>query len=173
MKKYIIFLFALLCIFNLNAEHISNKKSNPKYKNLKVYAKVLKRYGNTNLYLAQIDIVNTGSSSVSFWEETSDYAWIFSFTAAGISFVNKCGRLYYEKKIAKIPLLKSIQRKVDVLPHSKYIIKTQFYINNKERFLKTNRNLRLTFIYNDANLNFMQDDMRPKIISENVIDYKW
>lgn len=173
MKKYIIFIFALFFIINSKAEHISSKRSNPNYKNLKVYAKVLKRYGNTNLYLAQIEIVNTGSNSVSFWEETTDYAWIFSFTAAGVSFVNKYGRLYYEKKITKIPIQKSIQRKVKVLPHTKYIIKTQFYINNKERFLKTNGNLRLTFFYNDADLNFMEDDMRPKIISENVIDYKW
>jgi len=31
----------------------------------------------------------------------------------------------------------------------------------------------LEFYFNDANLGFMEDPMCPRIISENVIDYKW
>ena len=174
MKKYFIFLFALFCILNLNAEgHRSNRRSNPNYKNLKVYVKVLERYGKSDCYLAQIDIVNTGNSSVSFRETTYGYTWIFGFTAGGIMFITEDGRLYYEKKLTNIPPRKAIDKKVRILPHAKYTIKTQFYIKNRELFLRTNKNLRLEFYFNDANLGFMEDPMCPRVLSENIIDYKW
>jgi hypothetical protein len=174
MKKYFIFLFTLFCILNLNAEgHRSNRRSNPNYKNLKVYVKVLERYGKSDCYLAQIDIVNTGNSSVSFRETTYGYSWIFGFSAGGVMFITEDERLYYEKKRTDIPTVKGVEKKVRILAHSTYTIKTKFYIRNRELFLKTNKNLRLEFHFNDANLGFMEDESRPKIISENIIEYKW
>ena len=174
MKKCFIFLFVLICILNINAEgHRSIRRSNPNYKNLKVYVKVLERYGLSDCYLAQIDILNTGNSIVSFRETTYGYTWIFVFTAGGIKFITEDERLYYEKKIADIPPKKGVDKKVRILPHTKYSIKTQFYIRNRELFLKTNKDLRVVFLYNDANLGFGEDVTVPKIISENVIDSKW
>ena len=174
MKKYFLFLFGLFCIFNLNAEgHRSNRRSNPNYKNLEVYVKVLERYGTSECYLAQIDIVNTGNSIVSFRETTYGYTWIFVFTAGGIKFVTEDERLYYEKKIADIPPKKGVDKKVRILSHAKYSIKTQFYIRNRELFLKTNKDLRVVFLYNDANLGFGEDVTVPKIISKNKIDFNW
>ena len=80
---------------------------------------------------------------------------------------------YYEKKLTNIPPRKAIDKKVRILPHAKYTIKTQFYIKNRELFLRTNKNLRLEFYFNDANLGFMEDPMCPRVLSENIIDYKW
>jgi len=174
MKKYFIFLFALFCTINLSAEGPrSTRKSNPNYKNLKVYVKVLEHYGKSDYYLAQIDIVNTGNSSVFFREPTYGYSWIFVFSAAGVKFINKYERLYYEKKITYIPSVKGGEKKVRISAHASYTIKTEFYINNRELFLRTNKNLRVVFLYNDANLGFMEDESRPKIISENAIDFRW
>jgi len=174
VKKYFIFLFALFCTLNLSAEGPrSTRKSNPNYKNLKVYVKVLERYGKSDFYLAQIDFVNSGNTPVSFRETTYGYSWIFGFTAGGVRFVNKYERLFFEKKITYIPPTKGSDKITRISPHAKYIIKTQFYINNKVLFLKTNKNLRVEFHFNDANLGFMEDETCPRIISENVIDYKW
>jgi len=174
MKKYYIILIVFFCILNLYGEgHRSNRSSNPNYKNLKLYVKVLERYGRSNCYLAQIDIVNSGNTSVSFRETTYGYSWIFGFTAGGVRFVNKYERLFFEKKITYIPPTKGSDKITRISPHAKYIIKTQFYINNKVLFLKTNKNLRVEFHFNDANLGFMEDETCPRIISENVIDYKW
>lgn len=174
MKKYFILLFVLFCIPNLNGEgHRSNRRSNPNYKNLKVYAKVLKQYGKSDCYLAQIDIVNIGNSIVSFRETTYGYSWIFVFTAGGIKFITEDERLYYEKKITEISPKRGVDKKVTILPHTTYTIKTKFYIRNRELFLKTNKNLRVVFLYNDANLGFEEDVTVPKITSENTIDYKW
>jgi len=174
MKKYFLFLFGLFCIFNLNAEgHRSNRRSNPNYKNLEVYVKVLERYGTSECYLAQIDILNTGNSTVYFWKTPYDYSLIFGFTAGGIRFIDKNERLYFENKIKYLPPQKATNIKTVILPHTKYTIKTQFYITKKELFLKTNRNLRMEFHFNDANLGFKEDESCPRIISENVIDFKW
>jgi len=174
MKKYFIFLFALLCFLNINADgHRSNRRSNPNYKNLKVYVKVLERYGKSDCYLAQIDIVNTGNSTVSFRETTYGYTWIFGFTAGGVKFITEDERLYYEKKITYIPPRKGVDKIVRILAHSTYTIKTKFYIRNRDLFLKTNKNLRLEFHFNDSNLGFMEDESRPMVISENTIEYKW
>jgi len=174
MKKYFIFLFVLFCILDLNAEgHRSTRKSNPNYKNLKLYVKILERYGKSDCYLTQIDIVNTGNSSVSFHENATAYSWIFGFTAAGIRFVHADEHLYFEKKLIFQPPTKVIDRIVRILPHNKYVIRTQIYLQNRKRFLETNKNLRLEFSFNDANLGFMEDESRPRIISANIIDYKW
>jgi len=133
----------------------------------------LEHYGKSDYYLAQIDFVNSGNTPVSFRETTYGYSWIFGFTAGGVRFVNKYERLFFEKKITYIPSTKGVDKKTSISPHAKYIIKTQFYINNKVLFLKTNKNLRVEFHFNDANLGFMEDVTCPRIISENVIDYKW
>jgi hypothetical protein len=174
MKKYFIFLFALFFIFDLKAEgHRSPRKSNPNYKNLKLYVKVLERYGKSDCYLTQIDIVNIGNSSVSFHEIATEYSLIFGFTAAGIRFVDADEHLYFEKKLIFQPPEKAIDRMVRILPHNKYIIKTQIHIKNRKRFLETNKNLRLEFHFNDANLGFKEDESCPRVISENIINYRW
>jgi hypothetical protein len=174
MKKYLIFLFTLFCIFNLKAEgHHSNRISSPNYKNLKLYVKVLERYGKSDFYLAQIDIVNTGNSTVTFWEPTYGYSWIFVFSAAGVKFKNQDEHQYTNKKITYLQPIKGVNKKIKIFEHTTYKIKAEFYIHNRELFLKTNKNLRVVFLYNDANLGFMEDENRPKIISENTIDFKW
>jgi len=174
MKKHFIFLFVIFCILDLNAEGPrSTRKSNPNYKNLKLHVKILERYSKSDCYLAQIDIVNTGNSTVSFYENATDYSWIFGFTAAGIRFVHADEHLYFEKKLIFNPPTKVIDKIVRILPHNKYIIRTQIYLQNRKRFLETNKNLRLEFHFNDANFGFLGDESCPKIISENLIDCKW
>jgi len=123
--------------------------------------------------MAKIEIVNTGNRTVSFWKSTNGYSWIFSFSAEGVKFIDKYERLYYEKKITRLPPQKVAEKKVRILPHDKCVMKIQFYINNRKLFLKTNRNLRVVFLYNDANLGFMEDVSVPKITSENTLNYKW
>lgn len=164
-------LVAILCIFNLAGEEISNRHANPNYKNLKVYAKVLESTEKNDFYLIQIDIVNKGDSPVSFWETKSLYNWIFAFSATGILFVNEKERLFFEKKITNIPTISEVREKISILPLQKYTIKTQFFIKDRIRFLKTNNNLRVIFIFNDADLQFMED--MKQITSENSLDYKW
>jgi hypothetical protein len=171
MKKYIIFIIILFLVFYSKAENISDRHANPNYKNLKVFAKVLERFDESNFYLLQIDILNTGSSTVYFWESTSVYGWIFAFSAVGILFINENERLYFEKKIPNIPAIHEIYKKVSIASQQKYTIKTQFYIYNKEKFLRTNNNFRVIFNFNDANLAFMEDI--KQIICEDSIVYKW
>ena len=174
MKRYIFFLLVLINIFHLNADGFhSDRRSNPNYKNLIMYVKVLQRYDKSDFYLAQIDFENTGNSTVSFWETISGYNFIFTFCAYGITFLNIDQRQYIEKKMTGSPERLFVNKRTDILPHSKYTIKTQIYIFNRERFLKTNKSLRLEFYFNDANLAFMEDSMCPKIMSEDTIDYKW
>jgi len=170
MKKSLIFLIALHSILFSNAEGFPTRKSKQNSKNLKVYAKVLEHYGKSDFYLAQIDIVNLGDSTVSFWETTSCYDGIFAFSSAGILFINENDRLYFEKKIPEIPAIHQINKKVNILPHQKYTIKTQFYIKNRKRFLETNNDLRVIFLLNDANLEFMED---IKQIPSDTINYNW
>jgi len=171
MKKYILLLMTLLYVFYLNAEDISNRHANPNYKSLKVFTKVLERSGESDFYLLQIDIVNIGDSIVSFWEKKSSYSWTFAFTAAGILFINENDRLYFEKKISNIPAISEVYKKVSILPHQKYTIKTLLFIKDRVRFLKTNKNLRVIFIFNDAKLQFMED--MKQITSEDSLKYKW
>ena len=173
MKTYLISVIALLLIFNSNAVYSSEGQSNLNYKNLKVHLKVLEHYRNSDIYLAQIDFDNTGDSAVAFWETTSNYAWIFSFSAYGIIFINQNQRINIENNITDSKSQSAVRIKTNILPHTRYTIKTQLFIFNKDRFIKTNKKLRLEFYYNDANLEFMQDQMCPKIISQDTIDYKW
>jgi len=170
MRKILILLFALLSIFTSNAEGFPTRKSKQKYKDLKVYAKVLERDGKSDFYSIQIDIVNTGNSTISFLEESSSYCWTLAFSAAGIIFVNKNERLYFEKKIPNIPTVTEVEKKVSILPHQKYRIKTQFYIRNRKRFLETNQKLRIIFIFSDANLLLHEDMIQ---ILSDTIKYKW
>jgi len=171
MKKHIIILTTLFLVFYTNAENISNSHANPNYKNLKVFAKVLERSGVSDFYLLQIDIVNRGDSTIFFWERPSCYDWNFAFSATGILFVNENERLYFEKKIPSIPSIIEIRKKVSISPHQMYTIKTQIYIKDRERFLKTNNNLRVIFIFNDASLQFMEDI--KQIACEDSIKYNW
>lgn len=172
MKKYIIFLLTFACLLNLHAEFTSNRRSNPNYKDLKVYVKVIKHYKNSNFYLTQIEIQNKGKHSISFWE-TSNYAMIFGFTAGGIEFVSQNQPVINKNKIPDIVIQRSKDRKVRIMPNGKYFIKARFYIHNRKLFLKTNNNLRVIFLFNDANLGFSEDVMSPKIISKNIFDYNW
>lgn len=174
MKKFFTLLFALFCICHLNADGFhSDRRSNPNYKNLIMYVKILERYDKSDFYLAQIDFENTGNSTVSFWETTSCYAFMFTFCAYGICFLDKGQRQYIEKKMTG-PLEQSfVKIRTDILPHAKYTIKTQIYIFNRDRFLKTNKSLRVEFRFYDANLEIMEDSMSPSIMSEDTIDYKW
>jgi hypothetical protein len=171
MKKYIMLLSILLYVLYLNAENISNRHANPSYKNIKVFTKVLGRSGDSDFYSLQIDIMNTGDSTISFWETPSSYDWIFAFSAVGILVINENERLYFEKKTPNISTINEIRKKVSISPHQMYTIKTLLYIKNRVRFLKTINNLRLIFIFNDANLQFMEDI--KQIICEDSIVYKW
>jgi hypothetical protein len=174
MKKYFIFLFALFCTLNLNAEGPrSRRKSNPNYKNLKLYVKLLEHYGKSDFYLAQIDIVNSGKNFIAFWENPDDYSQQLSFSAGGVCFVNKSFYQYYEKYKTYLPGQRVNLRKVGILPHARYRIKMPFYIFNKKSFLKSNKNIRVCLLYSDANLNYFEDESLPNIISENTINYKW
>ena len=121
--------------------------------------------------MIQIDIVNTGNSTISFLEKASSYCWTFAFSAAGILFINENERLYFEKKIPDIPSIREVEKKIRILPHQKYTIKTQVFIKDRERFLKTNNNLRVIFMFNDANLQFMED--MKQIICKDSIEYSW
>jgi len=127
----------------------------------------------SNFYLSQIEIVNTGNNYVAFWADANNYSLIFDFSARGVWFVNENARQYYKKNKGKLPSQKVFQRRVGILPHSKYIIKTQIYIYNKEQFLKSNKNLRIQFFFYDAYLAYGEDVSRPSVISENTIDYNW
>jgi len=174
MKKVIFFIFALFCMFNLSAEGIpSPRKSNPNYKNLKVYAKVLQRYGKSNYYQIQIDIVNTGDKSLSFWQDIAAPNWSFALYAGGVWFVNKHERQCHEKGLTYKHVQNVDYKKIRIIPHAKYTTKQEFLINNKGTFLNSFKTLRLVFYFNDANLRFMEDESHPKIMSENTIEYKW
>jgi len=174
MKKHFIFLFALFCILNLNAEgHRSNRISNPNYKSLKVYAKILERYGQHGFYKIQIDIINTGKSTVSFWETTSSYGCIFAFSAASVMFVNENERLHIEQNLKAVPEINKPDVKRTIKPKQKYTIVTLIYIRNRPKFMATNKDFKVYFLFNDADLLFLEDTNCPKIISENIIYYKW
>lgn len=161
-------------MFNLSAEGVhSPRKSNPSYKNLKVYAKVLQRYGKSNYYQIQIDIVNTGDRSLSFWQDIAAPNWSFALYAGEVWFVNKKERECHEKGLTYKLVQNVHYRKIRILPHAKYTTKQELIINNKETFLKSFKTLKLVFYYNDANLRFMEDESHPKIMSENTIKYNW
>lgn len=174
MKKVISFVVALFFISSLSAEGlVSTRKSNPNYKYLKVYAKVLQRYGNSSYYQIQIDIVNTGDKSLSFWQDMTTPYWSFSLTAGEVWFIYKKERQCYEKGIKYKPAQLGGLRKIRILPHAKYTTFQEFFIESKETFLKTNKDLRLVFYFNDANFGFMADYDHPKVMSENSIEFNW
>ena len=100
MKKIficVILLTGSLVIYAEGGE--SPQRANPNYKKLNLYAHVLERYGKSNYYQLQIEIVNTGSKSVSFWEDTNTYQYVFMLSAGGITFVNNREREYALKNI--------------------------------------------------------------------------
>ena len=166
MKIYILLIASIICISTSYADSIYVGKSDPNYKNLKVYAKVLNRIENSNFYLAEIVIENAGGTTLSFWESKSSYVWLFDFTAFGVVFMTQ--------DQLNNPQEQSVDDiKVTISPHTKHVIITQFYVFNRERFLETNGNLKLEFHFFDANLNFNEDQMCPKIVSENKIEFNW
>lgn len=172
MKKYIVVIIFSLYILDSNAENISKRHTNSSYINLEMYAKVLERYDDSNIYLIQIDLLNKGNSTISFLETPFSYGYIFAFTSLGVILINENERLYFEGKIHTIPPIVGANRnEISILPHKTYTIKTYFYIHNKEKFLKTNKNLRLIFNFNDIDLQFMEDI--KQIISKDSIYYKW
>jgi len=175
MRKILILLILITSSLVICAEGgESPKRANPNYKKLKVYAHVLQRYGKSNYYQLQIEIVNTGSKSVSFWEDTNTYQYVFMLSAGGIIFVNNREREYALKNIPyKQKAMLATYRKVSILPHVKYLIKLDICIYNREVFFKSNKNLRLLFHFEDANLAFCEDPTKPKILSNNVIKYNW
>jgi len=175
MKKIFIFVILLTSSLVIFAEGVeSSRRANPNYKKLKVYAHVSQHYGKSKYYQLQIKIVNTGSKSVSFWEDTNTYQYVFMLSAGGITFVNNREREYALKNIPyKQKAMLATYRKVRVLPHGKYLTKLDICIYNKDVFLKSNKNLRLLFHFEDANLAFCEDPTRPKIMSENIIEYNW
>ncbi len=175
MKKNFILVILLTSSLVIYAEGgESSRRANPNYKKLKVYAHVSKHYGKSNYYQLQIEIVNTGSKSVSFWEDTNTYQYVFMLSAGGITFVNNREREYALKNIPykQRPML-ATYRKVRILPYARYLIELDICIYNREIFSKSNKNLRLLFHFEDANLAFCEDPTKPKIQSENIIEYKW
>jgi len=124
--------------------------------------------GSSKFYSIKIEIVNTGNSIVSFWEVVNDFGPTMSISAAGIRFVNINERIGIEKEI-DYPPQRLVLRKKYILVHEKYIIKTMAYLYSRERFLKTNENPVVIFKYNDANLEFREDQHCPYIISKNTI----
>ena len=174
MKKFLLLLFITCCFITSNAEGPrSSRKANSNYKSLRMYVKILDRYGRGDLYIAQIDIINTSKYSVSFIESVSNYSSIFGFTAGGILFISEEDQYYYENNLSIIPPRRVVYKKVRILPGARYSLKVKFYITNRELFLRTNKNLRVIFCFNDANLEFMEDESRPSIESENIIRYQW
>ena len=145
MRKIVIFVILLtssLVIFAEGGESL--RKANPNYKRLKVYANVSQRYGKSNYYQLQIEIVNTGSKSLSFWEDTNTYQYVFMLSAGGITFVNNQEREYALKNIPyKQKTMLATYRKVRILPHARYLIKLDICIYNRNVFFKSNKNLRL------------------------------
>src|SRR5665647_338493 len=100
MKKYILLLLLLAVGLSSYAEAPESKRrANPDYKYLKLYAKVLKRYGTSNYYQMQLDLINTGPRSVSFWLDIKSYIWTLHFWAGGICFVESRERECYLKGI--------------------------------------------------------------------------
>lgn len=175
MKKIFILVILLTSSLVIYAEGgESSRRANPNYKKLKVYAHVSKHYGKSNYYQLQIEIVNTGSKSVSFWEDTYTYGQIFRFSTGGIMFVSKPERKNALKNIPyKDENILAPYKKVRILPHARYLITGDIFIYGREVFLKNSKNLRLLFHFEDANLAFLEDPTRPKIMSENIIEYNW
>lgn len=173
MAKYIILTILLINIFILHAEGSeSPRRSDPSYKNLKIQAKVIQRYAKSNYYQMQVDIVNTGNKSVSFWEDVNIHIWTFRLWAGGVGLVSKRECECFEKRILYKPYEDEVLRKVRIFPHQKYRLYLYFQIGDREVFLNSNKNLRLIFHFYDANLNWKEDPTRPKIES-NILAYKW
>ena len=174
MKKYILLLLLLAVgLFSYAEAPESKRRANPDYKYLKLYAKVLKRYGTSNYYQMQLDLTNTGSRSVSFWLDVDSYIWTLRFRAGGICFVESRQRECYMKGIKYKSSTHQEYKIVRVYPHARFRFNADFIIYDREYFLNNNnKNLQLTFLYNDANLGWREDPTRPKIES-NIITYDW
>jgi len=174
MKKYILLLVLLAVGLSSYAEAPESKRrANPDYKYLKLYAKVLKRYGTSNYYQMQLDLTNTGPRSVSFWLDVDSYNWTLHFWAGGICFVESGERECYLKGIKYKSSTHQEYKTIRVYSHARYRFNADFIIYDREYFLKNNKkNLQLTFSYNDANLGWREDPTRPKIES-NIITYDW
>ena len=174
MKKYIIFL--MLLVFGLSYAEApeSKRRANPDYKYLKLYAKVLKQYGKSNYYQMQLDLINTGPRSVSFWLDVKSYIWTLRFEAVSIRFVDSRERECYLKGIKYKLYDHEIYKTIRVYPHAKYTFKADFRIYDRKNFIdiSSNKNLKLIFLYNDANLYWNEDPTRPKIES-SIITYDW
>jgi len=174
MKKYILLLLLLAVGLSSYAEAPESKRrANPDYKYLKLYVKVLKRYGTSNYYQMQLDLINTGPRSVSFWLDIKSYIWTLHFWAGGICFVDSRERECYQKGIKYKLYDHEVYKTVRVYPHAIYRFNADFIIYDREYFLNNNKkNLQLTFLYNDANLGWCEDPTSPKIHS-NIITYDW
>ena len=174
MKKYILLLLLLAVGLSSYAEAPESKRrANPDYKYLKLYAKVLKRYGTSNYYQMQLDLTNTGPRSVSFWLDIDSYNWTLFFGAGGIRLVDSRERECYQKGTKYKLYDYEIHKSIGVYSHARYRFNADFKIYDREYFLNNNKkNLQLTFLYNDANLGWREDPTRPKIES-NIITYDW
>ena len=173
MKKYILLLLLLAVGLSSYAEAPESKRrANPDYKYLKLYAKVLKRYGTSNYYQMQLDLINTGPRSVSFWLDIKSYIWTLRFRAGGIRFVDSRERECYQKGIKYKLYDHEVYKSVRVYAHARYRFNADFIIFNSDFFKDTNKYLLLTFSYNDANLGWREDPTSPKIHS-NIITYDW
>jgi hypothetical protein len=172
MKKYILLLLLLAVGLSSYAEAPESKRrANPDYKYLKLYAKVLKRYGTSNYYQMQLDLTNTGPRSVSFWLDVKSYNWTLNFCPGGIRFVESRERECYQKGIKYKLYDHETYKTIRVYPHARYRFNADFKIYEREDFKNTD-NIQLTFLYNDANLYWKEDPTRPKIES-NIITYDW
>jgi hypothetical protein len=173
MKKYILFLLLLAVGLSSYAEAPESKRrANPDYKYLKLYAKVLKRYGTSNYYQMQLDLTNTGPRSVSFWLDVDSYNWTLLFRAGGICFVESGERECYLKGIKYKSSTHQEYKTIRVYSHARYRFNADFIIYDRDYFKSINKNLRLIFLYNDANLGWREDPTRPKIESNNIT-YDW
>jgi len=174
MKKLFILVILLTSSLVIHAEGgESPRRADPNYKMLKVYAHVSQRYGKSDFYQLKIEIINTGGRSISFWQDTNSYQYVFRLSAGGVRFVNDRDRCFFKGIPYKNVTTFATFRKIRIVPHASFIQKLDLRVCDREVFLKSNKNLRLLFHFEDANLVFCEDPTKPKILSENIIDYKW
>lgn len=174
MKENIILVILLTCSLVINAEGgESSRRADPNYKKLKVYAHVSQHYGKSDYYQLKIEIINTGDRSISFWQDTNSYQYVFRLSAGGVQLVNDRDRCFFKGMPYKNVTTFATYRKIRILPHASFIQQLDLRVCDREIFLKSNKNLRLLFHFEDANLAFCEDPTKPKILSENIIEYNW
>jgi hypothetical protein len=173
MKKIIIVFF--LCVFNISLKAISDMpvNTNDNHTNLKFKFKVIKHYDNSKYYLAEIIFENVGSRTVSFLENINNYSRQLSFTTGGVMFVHNNSYEFISKYKTELPPQPAYISKVEILPKKQIKKNVMFYIFNKKAFVKNSKNLRVEFLYYDINIDFYADVYRPRILSENVVNYNW